>query len=127
MRRVSLLASLSASLVALTVGAVAAASPGMITKSGSFRPQGASVSAKSSASALEKAARAVLAEQVASSGGVELGDPAPRDALVRGSHREARADAHGAAGGAPGRHRDVRRGPALAAWPRAWRRTSPAT
>ena len=75
MRRVSLLASLSASLVALTVGAVAAASPGMITKRGSFRAQGASVSAKSSAPALEKAARVVLAEQVASSGGVELGAP----------------------------------------------------
>ena len=72
MRRVSLLASLSASLVALTLGAAASASPGMILKSGSFRPEGASLSAKAAAPTLEKAARAVLDVEVPVSRGIEL-------------------------------------------------------
>lgn len=73
MRRVLLLSSLSASLVALTLGAAASASPGMILKSGSFRPEGASVSAKASGPALEQAARAVLDVEVPASRGIELG------------------------------------------------------
>lgn len=71
MRRISLLSFLSASLVALTLGGAAEAAPGLITKSGQFKAEGAS--AVASTAALEQAARRVLGEQIEVSRGVSLG------------------------------------------------------
>ena len=73
MSRLTWLSSLSASLVALTLGTAAAASPGLVTKIGQFRPQGMVVAASAPPVVLEKAARDVLSEQVASSGSLSFG------------------------------------------------------
>ncbi len=71
MRRHSFLSSLTASLVALTLGGVAHAAPGLITKSGRFEASGASAAA--GAVALDQAARRVLEDQVEASRGASLG------------------------------------------------------
>jgi MYXO-CTERM domain-containing protein len=73
MRRLSLLSSLSIALAALTLGGAASAASPVITKTGAYRPQGASLTAASSTPELGVAATSVLSDQVAASRAVTFG------------------------------------------------------
>lgn len=74
MRRSSLLLSLSASLLALTLGGAAVASPALVTKSGSFQAPGAPVVAGASDAALATAALGVLGQEIEASRGLGFGE-----------------------------------------------------
>ncbi len=74
MRRASLLLSLSASLLALTLGGAAAASPALLTKSGSFQAPGVSVSVTATDAVLTEAARGVLAQEIEATRGLGFGE-----------------------------------------------------
>src|SRR4051812_35713412 len=74
MRRVSLLSSLSASLVVLTLGAAAAAAPSLVTRSGSFQPSDGAIGGAPSDSVLAAASRSVLADQIEASRTLSFGE-----------------------------------------------------
>jgi len=74
MRRVSLLSSLSASLVVLTLGAAAAAAPSLVTRTGSFQAPGMFVGQAPGDAALVSAAKAVLADQIEASRPLSFGE-----------------------------------------------------
>ena len=73
MRRVSLLASFSASLFALAFAGVASASPSVVTRTGTFRPTTTTVSAATNNSVLAVAARDVLDQEIEQSRGLTFG------------------------------------------------------
>jgi MYXO-CTERM domain-containing protein len=83
MRRLSLLSSLPAALVALTLGSAAAASPALVTRTGAFHAPGVAVVSRVSEPVLENASRTVLSEQIETSRGLGFG-PARFTTLASG-------------------------------------------
>ena len=73
MRRVSLLSSLSASLLALTLAGAASASPALVTRTGAFQPTTTTITASASDEVLTAAARDVLDREIEPSRGLSFG------------------------------------------------------